>query len=222
MPVRIGYGLSIVCAGILLSASVPVHAAQVLITEEEAKLPPPKGAVAADRRGITRGPKIELIAAPEPIHSPMHLQMKFESLWRRQDRSGFRQSHLSQNPERRCDVAHQIFRAGYRHRYSGCSTAGGRAHVAGGYQGFRRARWHHQFCPEGCALRPMAMPCPFCLTENAANALVCASCARDIAVPPSLIAERNDLVRKCESVREELSRVRGEIESLIRARRRPV
>jgi hypothetical protein len=72
-------GLSVVCAAVILSASVPVCAAQVLITEEEAKLPPPKGAVAADRRGITRGPKIELIAASEPIHSPMHLQMKFES-----------------------------------------------------------------------------------------------------------------------------------------------
>jgi hypothetical protein len=66
------------------------------------------------------------------------------------------------------------------------------------------------------------MHCPFCLTENAANALVCASCARDIAIPPSLIAERDDLVRKCDSVREELSRVRGEIENLMLARRRPV
>jgi hypothetical protein len=71
--------LLIVCAAAIWSASVPVRAAQVLITEEEAKLPPPKGAIAADRRGITRGPKIELIAYPEPIHSPMHLQMKFES-----------------------------------------------------------------------------------------------------------------------------------------------
>jgi hypothetical protein len=79
MTVRMGYGLSIVCAAVVLSASVPVHAAQILITEEEAKLPPPKGAVAADRRGITRGPKIEFVAYPEPIHSPMHLQMKFES-----------------------------------------------------------------------------------------------------------------------------------------------
>jgi hypothetical protein len=79
MTVRMGYGLSIVCAAVVLSASVPVHATQILITEEEAKLPPPKGAVAADRRGITRGPKIEFVAYPEPIHSPMHLQMKFES-----------------------------------------------------------------------------------------------------------------------------------------------
>jgi hypothetical protein len=75
-----GYGLLIVCAAAIWSAAVPVRAAQVLITEDEARLPPPKGgAVTADRRGITRGPKIELIAEPDPVHSPTHIQMKFES-----------------------------------------------------------------------------------------------------------------------------------------------
>lgn len=63
----------------VMSAWVPAHAGQVLITEAEARLPPPRGAITADRRGITRGPKIELIAGTEPIHSPMHLQLKFES-----------------------------------------------------------------------------------------------------------------------------------------------
>jgi hypothetical protein len=62
-----------------MHASFPAYAAQVLITEEEAKLPPPKGAVATDRRGITRGPKIEFVADNQPIHSPMHLHLKFES-----------------------------------------------------------------------------------------------------------------------------------------------
>jgi hypothetical protein len=77
---RSGYGWLIVCAVATMSAaSVPVYAAQILITEEEAKLPPPKGAVAADRRGVTRGPKIDFIPDHEPLHSPMHLQMKFES-----------------------------------------------------------------------------------------------------------------------------------------------
>jgi hypothetical protein len=71
--------LLIFCAATAMHASLPAYAAQVLITEEEAKLPPPKGAVAADRRGITRGPKIEFIADNEPIHSPMHLHLKFES-----------------------------------------------------------------------------------------------------------------------------------------------
>jgi hypothetical protein len=63
----------------VMSAWVPTHAGQVLITEAEARLPPPRGAIAADRRGITRGPKIELIAGTEPVRSPMHLQLKFES-----------------------------------------------------------------------------------------------------------------------------------------------
>ena len=61
------------------SAISSVHAANVLITEEEAKLPPPKGAVVADRRGITRGPKIRLLDESDPVHSPMHLHVMFES-----------------------------------------------------------------------------------------------------------------------------------------------
>jgi hypothetical protein len=64
------------------------------------------------------------------------------------------------------------------------------------------------------------MSCPFCLTENAANALVCASCARDIAVPASLMAERDDLVRKRDSVRRELALARDELDSLRRANQR--
>jgi hypothetical protein len=81
MIVRSGVGwLLIVCVVAITSgASVPVYAAQVLITEDEAKLPPPKGAVATDRRGITRGPKIDFIPVGDPLHSPMHLRMKFES-----------------------------------------------------------------------------------------------------------------------------------------------
>jgi hypothetical protein len=80
MIVRIRYlGLLMVVAGIAMSAPVRAQAGQVLITEEEAKLPPPRAAVATDRRGITRGPKVELVADNEPVHSPMHLQLKFES-----------------------------------------------------------------------------------------------------------------------------------------------
>lgn len=72
------------CAGLLLGcvmtamfASLPGYASQMLITEEEAHLPPPKGAVASDRRGITRGPKVEFV--PDGGRSPVHLQLKFES-----------------------------------------------------------------------------------------------------------------------------------------------
>jgi hypothetical protein len=80
MLVRIGYaGLLMGLAAAAISAPVPARASQVLITDDEAKLPPPRGAIAADRRGITRGPKIELVADVEPVHSPMHLQLRFES-----------------------------------------------------------------------------------------------------------------------------------------------
>jgi hypothetical protein len=58
--------------------------------------------------------------------------------------------------------------------------------------------------------------CPFCLQENASAVLVCATCARDIAVPASLINERDDLFRKRDAVREELSRAKGELEKLKR------
>ena len=72
-------GLLTVFAATAISVSVPAYAGQVLITEEEAKLPPPRGAIATDRRGITRGPKIELVAGGASVHSPMHFQLKFES-----------------------------------------------------------------------------------------------------------------------------------------------
>ncbi|QIP04818.1 hypothetical protein [Bradyrhizobium symbiodeficiens] len=68
--------LGVVAAGLLLSA--PARATQ-LITEEEAKLPPPKGAIAADRRGILRGPKVEFISPGDSMSSPMPLVLKFES-----------------------------------------------------------------------------------------------------------------------------------------------
>ena len=73
--------LGLVAASLLMPSllvSAPSHATQ-LITEEEAKLPPPKGAVAADRRGILRGPKVEYISPGNSVSSPMRLQLKFES-----------------------------------------------------------------------------------------------------------------------------------------------
>jgi hypothetical protein len=70
---------SIAIAAVVWSGAIPVYAAHVLITEEEAKLPPPKGAVVTDRRGVTRGPKVKYVEESEPIHCPMHLQLKFES-----------------------------------------------------------------------------------------------------------------------------------------------
>jgi hypothetical protein len=72
-------GFAIVTTAIVSSAATPSFAGQVLITAEEAKLPPPKGAIATDRRGVTRGPKVKYVEGAEPIHSPTHLQLTFES-----------------------------------------------------------------------------------------------------------------------------------------------
>ena len=77
---RVGYlTLMMACAVNVVVGSPQAYASHLLISEGEAKLPPPKGAVAADRRGITRGPKIEFVAAGEQNHSPLHLQLRFES-----------------------------------------------------------------------------------------------------------------------------------------------
>ena len=64
------------------------------------------------------------------------------------------------------------------------------------------------------------MKCPYCKSDNADDALVCTSCSRDIAVPATLIAERDDLLRKRELLLDELQRARAEIE-MIRTRRKP-
>ena len=46
------------------------------------------------------------------------------------------------------------------------------------------------------------MMCPYCLSENASSTLVCSTCSRDIAVPATLIAERDDLLRKRDVIRD--------------------
>ena len=70
----------VLTAGIAFLAVLPrAYAGTVLISADEAKLPPPKGAVAVATRGITRGPKIELVGKADSAKSPMRLQLKFES-----------------------------------------------------------------------------------------------------------------------------------------------
>jgi hypothetical protein len=69
-------GVLVQCWAASLSGAA---SAAVLISEEEAKLPPPRGAVAIDRRGVSRAPKVILMSNTEPTHSPIHLQLKFES-----------------------------------------------------------------------------------------------------------------------------------------------
>jgi hypothetical protein len=61
--------------------------------------------------------------------------------------------------------------------------------------------------------------CPYCQTVNGDSALVCASCARDVAVPATLIAERDALLRKRDELRDELRRARGEIEAIMLRRK---
>jgi hypothetical protein len=69
-------GLGCLAASLMISGGAR---ASQLITAEEAKLPPPRGAVAADRRGILRGPKVEFMSPADVVHSPLHLQLKFEA-----------------------------------------------------------------------------------------------------------------------------------------------
>jgi hypothetical protein len=72
-------GLAI-CFSVGLTASQPAQAANlILITADEAKLPPPKGAVALSARGVTRGPKVELVPQNGAIRSPVRLQLKFQT-----------------------------------------------------------------------------------------------------------------------------------------------
>lgn len=60
----------------------------------------------------------------------------------------------------------------------------------------------------------MPADCPFCAQPNVSNALVCSSCSRDIAIPESLIAERDDLIRKRAMAGEELEQAKAELEGL--------
>ena len=66
------------CAAAAVSPSTQAVASEVLITEQEGKLPPAKGAFSVATRGITRGPRIDYVANTA-TRSPIRLQMKFES-----------------------------------------------------------------------------------------------------------------------------------------------
>ena len=58
------------------------------------------------------------------------------------------------------------------------------------------------------------MKCPYCRADNADEVLVCAACSHDVAVPAKLIAERDDLLRKREHLRDELRRARADLETI--------
>jgi hypothetical protein len=73
---NVGFLLGFVA--VFMVGAMPVQAgAPVLITPEEAALPPPKGAIATERRGITRGPKVDVVTTGQ-LKSPTRLQVKFE------------------------------------------------------------------------------------------------------------------------------------------------
>ena len=61
----------------ILAVFSPARAGTVLITEQEASLPPER--VAASPRAITRGPHIELVQPETTANSPMHFQLRFQS-----------------------------------------------------------------------------------------------------------------------------------------------
>ncbi len=65
-------------AGVMLTISARAYANNVLITEDEARLPPPKDS--SDKtRGISRGPRIEYLAEGNTARSPIHFRVKFQS-----------------------------------------------------------------------------------------------------------------------------------------------
>jgi hypothetical protein len=68
--------LGVFAAGLV---SLGTAAATPLITDDEARMPPPKGAITANTRGILRGPKVGVISPNEAGHSPLRLQLKFET-----------------------------------------------------------------------------------------------------------------------------------------------
>lgn len=73
---NVGFLLGSIAA--FMAGALPAQAGPpVLITAEEAALPPPKGAVATERRGITRGPKVDVVTTGQ-LKSPTRLQLKFE------------------------------------------------------------------------------------------------------------------------------------------------
>jgi hypothetical protein len=68
----------ILVAGLMYIGSVRAHANNILITEDEAKLPPPKES--SDKtRGITRGPRIEYLSEGNATRAPIHFRVKFQS-----------------------------------------------------------------------------------------------------------------------------------------------
>jgi hypothetical protein len=67
-----------VYAVLAVSGSPQAKAGVILITQEEARLPPPK--ITVSSRAITRGPRIEIPDIDDgKLHSPLHFKLKFHA-----------------------------------------------------------------------------------------------------------------------------------------------
>jgi len=55
------------------------------------------------------------------------------------------------------------------------------------------------------------MQCPFCHSEKDEQAPVCANCGRDTAVPPALLTERAELLKKRDRLRAELEQAQSRL-----------
>jgi hypothetical protein len=60
------------------------------------------------------------------------------------------------------------------------------------------------------------MRCPYCHGETDAEALVCPTCSRDVAIPASLRAEHEELLKKRDKLRADLAQARARLELLKR------
>ena len=71
--------VALLCASVA-HPSASAYAVTILITEDEAKLPPPKEPPPISDRAITRGPKIELSAEDNgTLQAPVHLKLNFKT-----------------------------------------------------------------------------------------------------------------------------------------------
>ena len=80
MTLRAAFAAAAMVGCLVAMTGQPSFAKTVIVTEEEAKLPPPKEMPPPSDRGITRGPKIELdMEDKAALHAPMHLKLKFRT-----------------------------------------------------------------------------------------------------------------------------------------------
>lgn len=57
------------------------------------------------------------------------------------------------------------------------------------------------------------MQCPFCNLNIADDATVCPACQRDTVVPPTLLKERDELIRKRDRLIEDLNKAKIELKA---------